>query len=154
MSAPPTLVSSGPRPEGEKRPFIHASALIYAGAAIAVFAGMANEIIAQTAVRAFQIGADFEPLASGNVALATVLAALAATVALLVLDRATLHAERMFATSATALLLASFIPVIVLAQSPDAGASPAAIATLATTHFVAFVTIVPLLLRTARKSRR
>jgi hypothetical protein len=128
--------------------------MLYEGIVVAVFAGLANEVIARTAVRAFHIGRDFEPLAFGNAGLATALAALSATVALLVLDRATPQADRVFAASAAALLIASFIPVMALAQSPAAGASPAAIVTLALMHFVAFLIITRWLLRAARKSRR
>jgi hypothetical protein len=151
MAAQSTLVSGASRPAGEKRPLIRMGSMLYDGVVVAVFAGLTNEIIARAAARAFDIGPGFERLAFGNAGPATALAALTATVALLVLDRATPQADRVFAASATALFMASFIPVGALAQG---AASPAAIVTLVVMHLVAFLMIAPWLLRAARKSRR
>lgn len=149
-----TLATGQAGPASDKRPFIRPASLLYEGVIIAVFAGLTNEVIARAAARAFDIAPAFEPLAQGNAGLATAMAALAATITLLLLDRATPQADRVFAASAVALLLASFVPVMALVHGSVAGASSGAILTLAAMHFTGFLIIVPWLMRAARASRR
>ncbi len=120
--------------------------------AAAALAATANSVVRMVAVAAGDVPSTFQPLQAAPPITTSVVSAVGAAVVLAIVSRFARDPRTTFWRISWAVFALSFVPLIWLATAEPTdpgmvGATPYAIAVLAVMHVVAFVTIVPTLLR-------